>query len=108
MKASEEVPVAFRSAEGTIGMRMPKNEHALQMIEELGCPVATTSANISGQKATKSFAEIAPELLEQVGFAFNDDDVKSGIASTIVDCTGEHPVMVREGAITISDIQALS
>lgn len=108
VKANEEVPVAFRSAEGTIGMRMPKNEHALQMIEELGCPVATTSANISGQKATKSFAEIAPELLEQVGFAFNDDDVKSGIASTIVDCTGEHPVMVREGAITISDIQALS
>ena len=58
-------------------MRMPKNEHALQMIEELGCPVATTSANISGQKATKSFAEITSELLEQVGFAFNDDDLKS-------------------------------
>lgn len=108
VKASEEVPEAFRSAEGTIGMRMPKNPHALKLIEELGCPIATTSANISGQKPTKSFADITPELRSQVGFAFNDDEVKSGIASTIVDCTGEHPVMVREGAITVSDIQALS
>ncbi len=108
VKASDEVPAAFRSAEGTIGMRMPKNPHALELVEQLGCPIATTSANISGQKSSKSFAEIAPELLAQVGFAFNDDEVKSGIASTIVDCTGEHPVMVREGAITVGDIQAFS
>ncbi len=108
VKVSDEVPEAFRSTEGTIGMRMPKNPHALELIEHLGCPIATTSANISGQKPSKAFAEIAPELLDQVGFAFNDDEVKSGIASTIVDCTGEHPVMVREGAITVGDIQAFS
>ena len=108
VKASEEVPVAFRSSEGTIGMRMTKNPHALGLVKELGCPIATTSANISGQKPTKSYADITPELLSRVKFSFNDDETKSGIASTIVDCTGEHPVMVREGAITISDIQALS
>lgn len=108
VKASNLVPEAFRSSEGTIGMRMPNNVHALEMMEKLGCPIATTSANISGQKPTKAFADITPELLEKVEVAFNDDETKSGIASTIVDCTGEHPVMVREGAIAISDIQALS
>ena len=108
VKASDAVPAAFRSSEGTIGMRMPKNQVAQQLISELGCPIATTSANISGQKAPKSFDAIDPELLKQVACAMDDEEVKSGIASTIVDCTTGHPVMKRVGAITIEDIKALS
>lgn len=106
VKASDLVPEAFRSAEGTIGMRMPDNRLALDLIAELGCPIATTSANLSGQKPTKSFDEISPDLLSRVGAAVSDDEVKSGIASTIVDCTTGHPVLKRVGAITVGDIQS--
>ncbi len=109
VKASDQVPEAFRSKEGTIGLRMPANPTAHKLISQLGCPIATTSANLSGQKNTITFDEIAPSIFEAVGAAVSDEEEKSGIASTIVDCaSGDHPVLMREGAITISDIRALS
>lgn len=108
VKASNEVPEAFRSEEGTIGLRMPANATAHALIKELGCPIATTSANISGQKNTIAFNEIDPSIFAAVGAAVSDDEPKSGVASTIVNCVSDHPVMVREGAITIADIRALS
>ena len=109
VKASDEVPAAFCSEEGTIGLRMPANETACALIGELGCPLATTSANISGQKNTIAFDEIDPAIFAAVGAALSDEEPKSGIASTIVNCAlGDHPVLVREGAITVADIRALS
>lgn len=109
VKASDRVPDAFRSEEGTIGLRMPANPTAHGLIAQLGCPIATTSANLSGQKNTIAFDEIDPSIFAAVGAAVSDEEEKSGIASTIVDCSsGDHPVLVREGAITISDIRALS
>lgn len=110
VKASEAVPEAFRSAEGTIGLRMPNNTTALELIRAVGCPLATTSANLSGLKAPQTFDALDQALLQQVSVALADaDDAgKSGIASTVLDCTHDHPIMVREGAISIADIQALS
>ena len=108
VRAGKDVPQTFRSAEDTIGLRMPANPTARALIEAAG-PLATTSANLSGQRNTVSFDAIDPAVLGRVAVALNDDEVKSGVASTIVDCSsGEHPVLVREGAITIADIQALA
>ena len=110
VSASDEVPSAFHSNEGTIGLRMPNNEKALELISAVGCPLATTSANISGLKAPKTFGNLSEDVCRQVSAVLKDDDDvnKSGVASTVLDCTGDHPVMVREGAISISDIRTLS
>lgn len=110
VSASDEVSAAFRSNEGTIGLRMPNNEKALELISAVGCPLATTSANISGLKAPKTFGNLSEDVCRQVSAVLRDDDDanKSGVASTVLDCTGDHPVMVREGAISISDIRTLS
>lgn len=110
VNASNEVPEAYRSAEGTIGLRMPNNETALRLINQVGCPLATSSANISGNKAPRSFDALDDALVAKVAAALTDSDdvAKSGVASTVVDCTGDHPAMVREGAITVADIRALS
>ena len=110
VSASDEVSAAFRSDEGTIGLRMTNNEKALELILAVGCPLATTSANISGLKAPKTFGNLSEDVCRQVSAVLKDDDDvnKSGVASTVLDCTGDHPVMVREGAISISDIRALS
>lgn len=107
VRASDEVPAAFRSQAGTIGLRMPDNPTALSLIRELGCPVATTSANVSGRKNALSFDALDEEVLSQVACALNDDERKSGVASTVVDCaSGDHPVLMREGALTIAQIMA--
>ena len=110
VNASDKVPQAFQSPAATIGLRMPNNDTALQLIAHVGCPLATSSANVSGNKAQCSFDLVDDAIKSSVGACLADvsDTAKSGVASTVVDCTGDHPVMVRTGAITISDIQALS
>lgn len=107
VKASDNVSPLFCSAEGTIALRMPGNQTARELIEKLGCPIATTSANLSGQKNPLVFEDISEEIREQVAVALDDEESKSGIASTIVDCSsGDHLVLKREGAITIAHMKA--
>lgn len=108
--ASSAVPVAFQSNAGTIGLRMPNSATALALIRAAGCPLATTSANLSGHEATCSFETLDQELATRVGILVADeaDYDKSGVASTVVDCTQDPPVILREGSVTLSDIQALA
>ena len=106
VKAGSKVPPAYRSAEGTIGLRMPDDAVARAIIGEVGCPLATTSANHSGQPDPHRFEDIDPLVLSQVAAAIDDDRRKSGIGSTVVDCTGPQPRILRAGALTQSDIDA--
>lgn len=110
VEASDAVPAAYRSAAGSIGLRMPDNETALQLVRAAGCPLATTSANISGSRAPGAYDSLDPDLAARVGVIVSDDvdDDKSGVASTVVDCTGERPRIVREGAVTEEDVHALA
>ena len=52
VRASDAVPPAFQSPAGTIGLRMPASEAALGLIRAAGCPLAVTSANLSGASDT--------------------------------------------------------
>lgn len=109
VEAGGAVPAAFRSAAGSIGLRMPDNDTALELIEAVGCPLATTSANISGLQAPGAIDALDPRLAARVGVIVADDGDgdKSGVASTVVDCTVDPPRIVRAGAVTEAHIQAL-
>jgi L-threonylcarbamoyladenylate synthase len=105
--ASERVPAAYQSAAGTIGLRMPDDELTRAIIAEVGCPLATTSANLSGHPDPLSFAEIDPAIIAAVAAAIDDNQEKSGIGSTVVDCTASVPRILREGSITAKEITAV-
>lgn len=108
VRASKEVPRAFCSMEGTIGLRMPDGEVARKLIEGLGCPIATTSANVSGHCDARSFSDLEAEVCERASAVLDDGQMKNGIASTVLDCTSpEGPVLLREGAIVWSDINSM-
>jgi len=106
VKASEAVPAAYRSEQGTIGLRMPDDDVTRAVARAVGCPLAVTSANLSGGPDPHRFAEIDPRVLERVAAAIDDDREKSGIGSTVVSCLGSKPRILREGAITQADIDA--
>ena len=106
VKASDAVPAAFQSEAGTIGLRMPASDTALELIRAVGCPLATTSANRSGVPAPYRIESLDVLLALAVGTVVADAGEKSGIASTVVDCTGDRPAIVREGAVTAADIDA--
>ena len=105
--ASDEVPAAFQSAEGTIGLRMPASDTALALARGAASPLAATSANFSGDPAPKSLEELDPAFSSQVECVLVDDIAESGVASTVLDCRGERPVIIREGSIGAADIEAV-
>lgn len=100
VEASPQVPEAFQSPEGTIGLRMPSQEAALALVEAAGCPLATTSANVSGAAAPGGSQLVDAVLREAAAFVLEGGEQATGRASTVIDCTGERPAMLREGDIT--------
>ena len=99
VRASEDVPQAFRSQAETIGLRMPDNACVLQLIDALGSPLATSSANLSGEPAPDAPEAASAEVLAAAGAVVADGSRPSGLASTVLDCSQESPRIVREGSI---------
>ena len=95
VRASSAVTEAYRSAEGTIALRMPGSSEALALIGSVGCPLATTSANLSGCEPPPRFADIDPALLAACGGALEGSGTCSGTPSAIVDCAGLAPIRLR-------------
>lgn len=101
VRASDAVPRAFQSEEGTIGLRMPASDIALALITACGCPLATTSANLSGSAAPATYDELEEDITQSVGAVVKGTVPSSGIASTVVDCTGKAPRVLRQGDVMI-------
>lgn len=86
-----------------IGLRIPDLTFTRALIRLTG-PLATTSANFSGQPPALEISEIPPELLNQVPLAVDCGRVKQGKASTVVDCTVDPVTILREGALSSAEI----
>ena len=98
VEASDEVPPAYRSAAGTIALRVPNDPTARTLIEQVG-PLATTSANISGEPAPTRTEELSPALTARVATVAGE--ALGGHASAVVDCTQTPVRVVRQGAIAL-------
>ena len=101
VNASDRVPEAFRSEAGTIGLRMPDDPVALALVEAVGCPIATTSANRSGLHGAPSATSVDEAIAEAAGGVAKEGGSGSGTASTVVDCTNEQITVLRQGSIRI-------
>jgi L-threonylcarbamoyladenylate synthase len=87
----------------TVGLRVPAGPTALALLERTG-PLAVTSANRSGSPTPGTCAEVAGVFGDAVAVTLCADDEPAGTSSTVVDCTGERPVVLRPGAIPASEI----
>jgi len=106
VRASAKVPRDFRASDGTIGLRSPDHEVVRELLSAAGGPIFATSANTHGNPAPNSFAEVEPRILEAADLIIDGGDTQHQMASTVVLCTGEEPIIVREGAISTEDILA--
>ena len=96
LPASREVPRYLQNKQ-VVGLRIPNHPFCLGLTKLLGESIITTSANLSGQPTLTT----AWELEEELGHALDlvvDCGQPLGVGSTIVDLSGEEPVLVREGA----------
>jgi tRNA threonylcarbamoyl adenosine modification protein (Sua5/YciO/YrdC/YwlC family) len=93
-------------ARGTVAVRMPLHPVAIDLLGRTG-PMAVSSANRSGQPAATTADEAVAQLGAQVAVYLDAGPASAGVASTIVDCTGAMPKVVRLGAISLADLRAV-
>ena len=89
---------------GTVALRMPRDDAALKLLVEVG-PMAVTSANVSGQPPARTILDAAAQLGSAVSVYLDSGPSADGLASTILDCTDDAPVILRAGALSVSQIQ---
>lgn len=87
----------------TVGIRYPKNDFVLQLINQVGTPLLVPSANISGQPSCLNSDEVLTQLDGRIDLCVQGY-CGSGVASTIVDLRGEELKIIRQGAITLSEM----
>lgn len=88
------------SNDGTVALRMPKHNELLKLISNVGGALATTGANISDKKPLLSYDEVYATFSEKISVIL-PGVISVGVSSTIVDCTGKNPKVLREGSISI-------
>ena len=104
LKKNENVPANVTSSGDTIGVRMPQNDIALKIIEKAGIPLATTSANYSGEESLSDYEMIKNKFPADVDYLINGGKSKIGIASTIIKVEDEKIKILRQGSITKEEL----
>lgn len=104
VKASDTVGKDFRADDETVALRSPDHEVVMELIRASGGPIIATSANTSGAPAPNSFAEVEERIIAAADVALDGGETEHKQASSVVDCTGDTPVVLREGAISADAI----
>ncbi|HZU73742.1 MAG TPA: L-threonylcarbamoyladenylate synthase [Acidimicrobiales bacterium] len=89
---------------GTVALRCPAHPLPLELCRRVG-PVAATSANRHGEPPLASAPAVAAAF---PGLLVLDGGACGGVASTVVDCTGERPALLRAGAVDWARIEAVA
>lgn len=104
---SEIVPKETTGGLDTVAVRYPNHKTALSFIRAAGGYVAAPSANTSGRPSPTTGAHVYEDLQGKIEMLLDSGSVGIGLESTIVDLTGEIPVILRPGYITeemLSDV----
>ncbi|MDD5570740.1 MAG: L-threonylcarbamoyladenylate synthase [Bacteroidales bacterium] len=98
LNASNKVPAIFESKKKTVGIRIPDNNIILSIVKELGNPILTTSIHDEDEVIEYSTdPELIYEKYKDIVDIVIDGGYGSIVASTIVDCTKDEPILIRQG-----------
>ncbi len=89
----------------TVGIRMPSDKTAHDLIKESNLPIAAPSANISGKPSGTKLQDIIDELKDKVGYVLDGGESEIGLESTVVRVIDEEVRILRPGKITKEDIE---
>ncbi len=96
----DHVPGSTTGGLSTVAIRMPSHPVALALIKESGLCIAAPSANTSGRPSPTCAQHVIEDLVGKVEMIIDGGAVGIGIESTIIDVTGELPIILRPGYIT--------
>ncbi|MDR5659725.1 L-threonylcarbamoyladenylate synthase [Serpentinicella sp. ANB-PHB4] len=100
LEKSEKIPSVVSAGLDTVALRMPDHPIALALIKETLLPIAAPSANISGRPSPTKGEHVIEDLNNRVEGIVVGDDCHVGLESTVLDMTGEVPMILRPGGVT--------
>jgi tRNA threonylcarbamoyl adenosine modification protein (Sua5/YciO/YrdC/YwlC family) len=98
LEATKEVPKLLKTKKDTVGIRVPDHIICQTIIQELGHPIMSASLPMDEDVEYFTDPEIIHDIFEKQVDMVIDSGIGNMLASTIIDCTGDSPELIREGA----------
>jgi L-threonylcarbamoyladenylate synthase len=105
MQGSGMLPDIVTGGSGTVGVRIPNHPVALAVLQAIGEPLVVTSANLSGRLPPIDAEGAARQMEGRADLVLDAGRCSVGIESTVVDMTVQPPRLLREGAISRSELE---
>jgi L-threonylcarbamoyladenylate synthase len=107
LRKAEAVPMAATAGLDTIGVRMPALNLANQFLKACATPIAAPSANLSGRPSPTTWQAVKEDLFGAIDCILQGEPAQIGLESTVVDCTGDEPTILRTGSVTEDEIRSV-
>lgn len=107
LKKSSLIPDVTSAGLNSVGIRMPSNSIARELIKASGVPIAAPSANVSGRPSPTEWKRCEEDLEGRVDYILGGGKCEVGLESTIIDCTVSPPCVLRPGAVTLDMLKEL-
>jgi len=105
LKKKDIVPNIVTAGQDTVGVRMPSGEIALKLLDATNVPIAASSANISGEESGVDLLDIKKHFKDKVDYYIEKGKSELNIASTVVKVIDGKPHILRQGSISLEEIE---
>ena len=104
LKKAPQVSKVITGGQDTIGLRVPSHPIAQQLLKSFGSGIAAPSANKFGHVSATTAQHVRDEFGDGAVFVVDGGPCELGIESTIIDLSRDHPVLLRPGRISASEL----
>jgi L-threonylcarbamoyladenylate synthase len=105
LKKKSTVPDIATAGLDSIGIRMPGSRLTQEFLKACDTSVAAPSANLSGRPSPTTWQAVYEDLNGRIDCILQGDATEIGLESTVVDCRGEVPIVLRQGAISVEQLR---
>lgn len=107
MPKSDNISDTVTCGLDTVAVRMPSHHVALELIRTCGVPLAAPSANVSGYPSTTTAQHVLEDLNGRIPLILDGGPCEVGIESTVISLTGDKPLILRPGIISLTEIKTV-
>lgn len=107
LKKSNRISDTVSAGLDTVAVRIPSDEIARALIKSAKVPIAAPSANLSGKPSPTTSKHVVEDMNTRIPAIIDGGDCQVGVESTVIDLSGDIPVILRPGGVTFEEIRKI-